>query len=290
MELDPRILARNCPLTLPLFLDRSHTATSACKELHFNCRSGIRSLRRSEAEKQPKFLDLPPKHQGAKGFGGVPLVKESELQVDLTKFPGAIAPTLSVQLSQAPSVLPMPLREPPVGMVGPAHGPTARRGGQWEHGYVRTDVIVDPRHKSPPPRAPWHQDEELRARGTISAEKGAKKPYAHEAATHDYLAHQGVNVIRLKEWDKAHGGVNPDISIDGVNVELTSVSGKWVGSALAKKAKKPQAEFLIIDARSSVLSYQEVMGDIGRGKALVAQRLFRAIRIIGRSFDVTVFP
>ena len=78
-----------------------------CPPLHFNCRSALRSLRKSQAEKQEKFGQDPPEVQPDAGFGQ-PL---SEWKPDLSKYPDGLQKQLKERLAQA-------------GELGPAEMPT----------------------------------------------------------------------------------------------------------------------------------------------------------------------
>lgn len=72
--------------------------------LHFNCRSALRSLRKSQAEKQDKFGEEPPDVQAQDGFGS-PVV---EWKPDATKYPPGIRERVDEILSQASELGPRP--------------------------------------------------------------------------------------------------------------------------------------------------------------------------------------
>lgn len=75
--------------------------------LHFNCRSAIRSLRKSQAEKQDKFGKEPPDIAAQDGFGS----PVTEWKPDLSKYPDSIRKELEKKLET-------------VGDIGPAEMPT----------------------------------------------------------------------------------------------------------------------------------------------------------------------
>lgn len=85
--------------------------------LHFNCRSGIRSLRKSRAEKTPKWGKAAPDVSSQEGFGAVP--GTVEWKPDTKKYPPDLRKEVEAQLKAAPAPEPMPvpkgakLLEPP---------------------------------------------------------------------------------------------------------------------------------------------------------------------------------
>lgn len=255
--------------------------------LHFNCRSSIRSLDEEQAKEQPKFAQPKPSQRGSDGFGWKP--DQSEWEPDLEKYEDQVRKELKMRLAQGPDESQLPRREPPVAIAGPQTGPDAPRGGQWKPGSVRSDA-TDPEARVRVGQPPWFMDEELRPRGETTAEPGAKKPEAHETAIDEYLEAQGNSPVRLVEGSTKQGKNFADRSINGIKVEYASAFGPAVGSALRKKAEKRQARYLIIDCRDAGLTYDHVMADIDKPKAKVAQKEFVAIRLIGRTFDVTIYP
>ena len=68
-----------------------------CPPLHFNCRSALRSLRKSQALKQEKFGEEPPDVQAQDGFGN-PL---DEWKPAMSDYPDALRKQLKERLAQA---------------------------------------------------------------------------------------------------------------------------------------------------------------------------------------------
>lgn len=66
--------------------------------LHFNCRSAIRSLRESQAQKWPKFGQDAPSFNPAQGFGLAP--GEGEWKPDLSKYPPELRTHLEARLAE----------------------------------------------------------------------------------------------------------------------------------------------------------------------------------------------
>ncbi len=68
--------------------------------LHHNCRSGIRSLRKSQAE-AAGITEKAPDVDAAKGFGGLP--DESEWDPDPKAYPPELAPAVQKVIDEAPA-------------------------------------------------------------------------------------------------------------------------------------------------------------------------------------------
>jgi SPP1 gp7 family putative phage head morphogenesis protein len=75
--------------------------------LHFGCRSGIRSLRKSRAEKMPGWGKATPDVKPQQGFGLPP--GATEWKPDLTKYPPDLGKEVKATLKAAPKPAPMPL-------------------------------------------------------------------------------------------------------------------------------------------------------------------------------------
>ena len=73
--------------------------------LHFNCRSGLRSLRKSQAEKKPGWGKTPPEVASQDGFGLPP--QSAEWQPDLEKYPPELRNHVQSRLAGADALEPM---------------------------------------------------------------------------------------------------------------------------------------------------------------------------------------
>jgi SPP1 gp7 family putative phage head morphogenesis protein len=73
--------------------------------LHFNCRSGLRSLRKSQAEKKPGWGKTPPDVASQDGFGLPP--QSAEWQPDLEKYPPELRNHVQSRLAGADALEPM---------------------------------------------------------------------------------------------------------------------------------------------------------------------------------------
>jgi hypothetical protein len=76
--------------------------------LHHACRSGIRSLRKKQAERQEKFGQPPPKDAKAQeGWGSPP--GETEWKPDTTKYPPELRKQVEKELARVDEIAPMPV-------------------------------------------------------------------------------------------------------------------------------------------------------------------------------------
>ena len=73
---------------------------------HFRCRAGLRSLRKAQAEKLPRFGEKPPEVEPIDGWGSPP--DGGEWEPDLSKYPDDIREKLELYLKGAPSAPMLP--------------------------------------------------------------------------------------------------------------------------------------------------------------------------------------
>ncbi len=102
--------------------------------LHFNCRSGLRSLRKSQAEKKPGWGKTRPDASAQDGFGLPP--QSAEWKPDIEKYPPELRTHVQSRLAGADALEPM---QAPKGarFTGPLDAPTRSRGEELDDEQVR---------------------------------------------------------------------------------------------------------------------------------------------------------
>lgn len=285
----------------------------------------IDDLERQKAAQLPRELQPkrePPVPDGPPGRPRRPGAYEPQ-PLELPLEPSRMAPPDEPKAPPTPAPVGDPMGEPvgkPVGepvfdpppadkpkrVKGPKGGtrkprtaiersvPVATGRDRWVPGEVRSDapevVSTD--------AVPWRIGDEVTAPGRLVVRAGARIPEAHESLLDSRLLAQGNDVTRLPDEDDADTGVvfssgekRPDREINGQVVELRSVfNSGGLGRALKQKAKRQQAQLLILDAAEAGVTRVEALEEVvKRATALGAS--FRFVRIIGRDFDVTIeFP
>jgi SPP1 gp7 family putative phage head morphogenesis protein len=254
---------------------------------HFGCRSGIRALRKSQAEARG-ITSPPPNAPAAKGFGNDP--DESEWAPDLNRYPPELREQVRKRLDEMPD--PKPMAMPNV--VSDAKAKPLPNAKNHDPGNAGADG-------DPPP---WFTDGKPRPRGKL--DESIRPLGAKERRIAEVLLNQGNDVKTLIEKNRSHDRI-PDLLVNGEawfggQVELKALTAtadnalKAMRSRILKSlARGGQASNVIYDA----IGYDLTREDVDRLVLGLAREIakrqeegrdyasIRHIRIISNGLDLT---
>ncbi len=231
--------------------------------LHFNCRSGIRSLRAKQAERRGGPSRPEKDHPAQKGFG-LPADLGEEWQPKLEKYDAEFKRTLEQRLASGPG--------DPVPQLATTRKPPPGKEPPWKMTPEPTGGSIDENR----------------------AENRAFAPKEREIAL--YLARQGNRVFKRPENSQQKGRL-ADVELNGARAELKTPTAKgidgWARAITSSVSGGGQARAIVLDMRKLSINLL-----LAQKMLYVFRRRYRVhhagtavdwVRIIAKDFDLTSY-